>query len=247
MHNSALKNCNLFFETYVKDKFVNPKVVNIGSKDNHNNQYKYIPSYVTQIGLDFEPGPNVDIVLTDPYHFPVEDSSVDVVVSSSVFEHCEFFWLTILEIYRILKPTGLAYINAPSNGSFHRFPIDCWRFYPDAANSFVNWGKRSGYDPVLLECYIDQQQECPNELWNDFVCIIGKDYRYKHLHSDRILHKYSDTVISILDDSLNLNCSYTEDHIRILDLLYDFNNPDMKNLYSEDDINYAKKLKWKLS
>lgn len=26
-----------------------------------------------------------------------------------------------------------------------------------------------------------------------------------------------------------------------------FNNPDMKNLYSEDDINYAKKLKWKLS
>ena len=29
----------------------------------------------------------------------------------------------------------LFYLNAPSNGEFHRYPVDCWRFYPDAGGA----------------------------------------------------------------------------------------------------------------
>ena len=49
---------------------------------------------------------------------PFKDNSIDIVVSISVFEHVEFFWETYLEMLRILKPNGLLFINAPSNGHF---------------------------------------------------------------------------------------------------------------------------------
>jgi SAM-dependent methyltransferase len=71
------------------------------------------------------------------YKLPFADGSVDVVLSSSCFEHSEFFWLLFLEILRVLRPEGLFYLNAPSNGPFHRYPVDCWRFYPDSGNALV--------------------------------------------------------------------------------------------------------------
>ena len=67
--------------------------------------------------MDFQVGPGVDLLLSDPYVFPLEDENCDVVLSSSCFEHSEFFWLTFLEALRILKPHGLLYINAPSTGT----------------------------------------------------------------------------------------------------------------------------------
>jgi hypothetical protein len=42
------------------------------------------------------------------------------------------FWDTLLELVRILRPGGLLDVNAPSNSEFHRDPVDCWGFYPDA-------------------------------------------------------------------------------------------------------------------
>ena len=88
------------------------------------------------------------MVLDDPYHLPLASESVDVVVSSSRFEHVEFFWLMFNEVLRVFKPDGLFYLNAPSNGEFHRYPVDCWRFYPDAAQALVNWG----VDLVITRC-----------------------------------------------------------------------------------------------
>ena len=63
------------------------------------------------------------IVLEDPYKLPFDSDSVDIVICSSCFEHSEMFWLLFLEVMRILKPTGLFYMNAPSNGAFHK--ISC--------------------------------------------------------------------------------------------------------------------------
>lgn len=85
------------------------------------------------IGLDIEPGLNVDVVTADPYDWSeIESGSIDVVTCSEVFEHAEFFWITILEIARVLKGNGLAFITSPGGGPRHRFPVDCWRFYDDA-------------------------------------------------------------------------------------------------------------------
>jgi len=85
------------------------------------------------IGLDIEPGDNVDVVVADPYDWrEIASGSIDVVTCSEVFEHAEYFWITILEISRVLKGNGLAFITSPGGGPRHRFPVDCWRFYDDA-------------------------------------------------------------------------------------------------------------------
>jgi len=80
---------------------------------------------MTCVGVDVMAGRNVDVQLSDPYRLPFEDESVVVVMSSSSFEHSEMFWLLFLEVLRVLRPQGLFYLNVPSNGHFHRWPVDC--------------------------------------------------------------------------------------------------------------------------
>ena len=137
MHVSAKKNGELFFETYVKS-LNSVTIVDVGSMDVNGSLKEVIPKNSKYIGVDFAEGKGVDKVLKDPYNLPFENNSVDVVVSSSCLEHSELFWLSFIEIIRILKPNGLFYLNAPSNGAFHRYPVDCWRFYPDSGKALVN-------------------------------------------------------------------------------------------------------------
>jgi len=91
-------------------------------------------------GIDLTPGENVDLVLSDPYNWlEIKSNSIDVLVSGQTFEHIEFFWRTILEIARVLKPEGLCCIIAPSRGPEHKYPVDCWRFYPDGLRSLARY------------------------------------------------------------------------------------------------------------
>jgi SAM-dependent methyltransferase len=84
----------------------------------------------TYSGIDLNPGPNVDVVLESPYQFPFPDGHFDVLISGQAFEHIKFFWLTWMEMVRTLKPGGFIFLIAPSRGPEHRYPVDCWRFYP---------------------------------------------------------------------------------------------------------------------
>jgi len=89
--------------------------------------------------MDVLPGKNVDVVMKDAYVFPQPDNSVDIIVCGQAFEHIEFFWLTMLEMKRILKPEGYLFLIAPSTGPIHRYPVDCWRFYPDGFKALAGW------------------------------------------------------------------------------------------------------------
>ena len=153
MHPFGKKSFNLFKETYLK-KFDNPKIIDIGSLNVNGTIKTEIDFKSEYIGLDLVKGENVDVVLESPYQFPIENNSVDIVVSVSTFEHIEFFWETFSEILRILKSNGLFFLNVPANGPFHRHDTDSWRFYPDAASSLTKWGKNKGFSTELLEQFI---------------------------------------------------------------------------------------------
>lgn len=109
-------------------------IFDLGSQD-INGTYRSIfnmPAW-RYVGIDMSAGNNVDLVLADPYRWrEIKSESVDVLVSGQAFEHIEYFWLTMLEIARVLKPGGLCCIIAPAGGGEHRYPVDCWRFYPDS-------------------------------------------------------------------------------------------------------------------
>lgn len=184
MHPTAMSNCQSFFTAYSASfaQHQHVKVVEIGSQNVNGTLRDTCPANFEYIGVDFAQAKGVDIVLEDPYKLPFEDEAVDVVLSSSCFEHSEMFWLVFLEIMRVLKPSGLFYLNAPSTGSFHRYPVDCWRFYPDSGAALVKWAQRHGSKPTVLESYT---QIAGN--WQDYVAVFLKDESCAAQFSQRIL------------------------------------------------------------
>ena len=186
-----MSNCKNFFEAYF-DSFSDSgkvKIIEIGSQDVNGSLREIAPKNCEYIGVDFVEGKGVDIVLSDPYSLPFESDSADIVLSSSCFEHSEMFWLVFLEILRVLKSKGLFYLNVPSNGSFHRYPVDCWRFYPDSGQALVSWAKRNAINATLLESYVSFQK---GDIWNDFVAIFLKNEQFIDNFPKRILDQKSD-------------------------------------------------------
>jgi SAM-dependent methyltransferase len=188
MHYSAEQNIRRFAKSYFSNS--NGILVDIGSQIYHGQFTikSIIPENIKYIGLDFQDGYNVDMVMKDPYKIDLEDNSVDYVVSTSCFEHSEFFWLSYLEIMRILKPSGIFYMCAPSNGAFHRYPTDCWRFYPDAGLALERWGRRNNLNNILLEQYTGQRDR---SMWFDYVAIFLKDEININLFPERIIDNFN--------------------------------------------------------
>ena len=216
MHASAKKNGELFFETYVKS-LNSVTIVDVGSMDVNGSLKEVIPKNSKYIGVDFAEGKGVDKVLKDPYNLPFENNSVDVVVSSSCLEHSELFWLSFIEIIRILKPNGLFYLNAPSNGAFHRYPVDCWRFYPDSGNALVKWAKKNGFNTLLLESFTSNQDNQDLIRWNDYVAVFLKDEKFVNEHPNRIISKiYNFTNGTTFEHKDFLNSQkLSEDQVRL--------------------------------
>lgn len=189
MHKSAREYGKAFFQNYIT-KIDKPIIVEIGSQDVNGSFRNFAPKESTYIGLDFAQGKSVDIVLTDEYKFPFPDNYSDFVVTSSCFEHSQFFWLSFLEAMRILKPSGVIYINAPSNGAYHSYPTDNWRFYPDAGKAFTKYARFNGYKSVLLESFIGAE----SENWRDFLTIILKDDSFTNKFPTRIYNTVSNSL-----------------------------------------------------
>lgn len=195
MHQSALMYGKRFFDTYCSSADEHRVVLDIGSQDVNGSLRDVCPVKMKYIGVDFAEGKGVDVILKDPYKLPFDDETADVVVCSSCFEHSEFFWLVLLEIMRVLKPDGLFYLNAPSNGFIHRWPVDCWRFYPDAGHALVAWARHNGYKPLLLESFVGGRSQgsiSDGGMWNDFVAVILKDESTRASFRNRIVNDLAD-------------------------------------------------------
>ncbi|MFC1883806.1 class I SAM-dependent methyltransferase [Thermodesulfobacteriota bacterium] len=134
MHESSILRMKWFVDHYASEipkKEV--KVLDVGSYD-INGSYKPIfnKKRYKYTGLDMEDGPNVDIVLQNPYDWDtIAADSFDIVISGQAFEHIEFFWITMSEMVRVLKKDGLLCLIAPKGFGEHRRPVDCYRFFTD--------------------------------------------------------------------------------------------------------------------
>lgn len=168
MHYTAEKNAKLFYQNYLKGNVEGKNIIDFGSFD-VNGCLKPFFKGANYIGIDQEKGPNVDLVCFND-NVPFKDNYFDVVLSSSCLEHDECFWMTFLEMSRVLKPGGFIYINTPSSGWYHDYPVDCWRFYPDSYKALGKWGNKMGYKISLLESYIDEE----DTNWKDSVGIYTK-------------------------------------------------------------------------
>ncbi len=169
MHASSLENMQQCYQRYVRPSPLQTRdhvvVLDVGGAD-VNGGYREVfddPRY-QYLTVDLTAGVGVDIVLEDPYRLPVADGSVDIVLSGQMLEHCEFFWLTFAEMLRVLKPDGFLFLIAPSAGPIHRYPVDCYRFYPDAYRALAKYANCR-----LLEVWRDERGP-----WCDLVGVFAK-------------------------------------------------------------------------
>jgi hypothetical protein len=172
MHASSLENLQKCHDRYVVPAGLADReqvsVLDIGGA-NVNGSYRDVfsgPQYQYR-AADIAAGEGVDIVLDDPYHVPLADASVDIVLSGQMLEHCEYFWLAFQEMVRLVKPDGFIFLIAPSAGPIHRYPVDCYRFYPDAYAALAK----------LAGCHLQAVWQDERGPWQDLVGVFARTPR----------------------------------------------------------------------
>lgn len=170
MHKSSHSKMEWFKNTYL-DKSRHLEVLDVGSLDPNGN-YNYSDIFNeanwNYTGLDYEAGNNVDIVVTDIYNwFEIEDNTYDVIISGQFFEHLEFFWLTMSQIERTLKPGGYVCIIAPSDGPKHGGNMkNCYKFYEDGFRALAKY-----VDLEVIHVSVNNSEEA--DPWHD-TCLVAR-------------------------------------------------------------------------
>jgi SAM-dependent methyltransferase len=165
-----------FFSEYLAEyKGINTEILDLGSYDVNGSYKSFVNDSAWHYqGLDMEAGKNVDIVVQSPYFWKeINSKSKDVVISGQAFEHVEFFWILIDEIVRVVKPGGLICIIAPSRGYEHRYPVDCWRFYPDAFRALARY---AGLELLHVETQWEDKGYTvdDSDSWGDTIAVMQR-------------------------------------------------------------------------
>lgn len=168
MHRNSYSKMKWFKKTYLNTTS-KLDILDVGSLDSKDYNYSTIfdEKNWNYTGLDFQAGNNVDIVVGDIYNWlEVEDNTYDVVISGQFFEHLEFFWLTMSQIERVLRPGGYVCIIAPSSGPKHGGQMpNCYRFYEDGLKAMAKY-----VNLEVLHASVDERKEA--EPWND-ACLVA--------------------------------------------------------------------------
>lgn len=171
MHETSLYAGYAFSETY---RGLNRIIVDVGGKDVNGSLRQFFNKDGNKyICVDLEAHNSVDIVINPGDKLPFDDNSVDLVVSTSCFEHDPVFWLTFKEMCRIVKLGGFIYVNAPSKGYYHGYPGDNWRFYGDAGYALSYWSSlqinnEKVFPAKVVETFHIKENDV---VWEDFVCV----------------------------------------------------------------------------
>ena len=126
------------------------RVLDFGGNTTEGSYRHLFPDceYVT---LDFH---DADVLVTS-YEWPLRDASFDHVVSGQALEHDKFFLVTMRNVARVLRPGGLFLLIVPAGEQccpwgIHRYPVDCWRFLPDAVAALAEWAGLEEVDARIV-------------------------------------------------------------------------------------------------
>ncbi len=83
---------------------------------------------VRWVGADLPGNPDAAVEIRPDGTVPVEDGSVDVVVSTQVLEHVRDPGVYLAECHRVLRPGGRLLLSTHGLMVYHPDPVDLWRW-----------------------------------------------------------------------------------------------------------------------
>ena len=200
MHYTSLKSGQAFSNSY---EIQNGLVIDLGGRNVNGSLRSFFEEKgMTFICIDMEADKSVDIVIPPGEKLPFEDGSVDLIVSTSCFEHDPCFWLTFKEMTRIIKPSGYIYINAPTSGPYHTYPGDNWRFYSDAGQALAFWSGKQMSNETIYPVKVVETFNILGQEWNDFVCV-WKRVDIEDKETTITVHNEILNNIGILEQTIN--------------------------------------------
>ncbi|RKT21714.1 methyltransferase family protein [Paraburkholderia sp. RAU2J] len=130
---------NTMTQTLLKQSRPGDRVLEIGSRARSGNSHRHlVHPDVDYVGIDISTGPGVDVV-GDAHHLSRHvTGQFDTIFSISVFEHLLMPWMVAIEMNKMLKLGGIAYIQSHPSWPLHYEPWDFWRFSKDAWEGLFN-------------------------------------------------------------------------------------------------------------
>jgi methyltransferase family protein len=121
------------------EKMEKPTILDVGGRKRSEVDRRELFPGTNYIVFDILPGENVDIV-GDAHELSryVADATIDVFVSTSVFEHIAMPWKVVLELNKVLKSGGFGFVHTHQTLGLHDFPWDFWRFSDTAWDALFN-------------------------------------------------------------------------------------------------------------
>ena len=200
MHDTSLISGRAFTESY---GIPNGLVVDIGGRNVNGSLRSFFETKGMKfVCVDMEADLSVDVVVPPGERLPFDDESVDLVVSTSCFEHDPCFWLTFKEMTRIIKPAGYIYINAPTTGPYHCYPGDNWRFYSDAGQALSYWSGKQIANETIYPVKVIETFNVLGSDFNDFVRVWQR-VNIEHIEKTILVHNEIINKIGILEKTIN--------------------------------------------
>jgi SAM-dependent methyltransferase len=179
-------------------------VLEIGSRARSGRHLRERFTHTDYVGVDILDGPNVDVV-ADAHDLATKlgTNRFDRVLTISTFEHLAMPWKAVVEINKVLKTGGLAFVQTHQTCGMHDLPWDFWRFSTFAFDALFN--PSTGFELVEAEHMVPMHivpfyGRAPH--W------VGAEGAAGFYQSHVVARKTSDTTLSwdvSLDDVVRMN------------------------------------------
>ena len=123
-------------------------ILDVGAGD---APYRELFSHTNYVTCDwekstYEPDRPPDIV-APAHRIPLEDASLDAILSTQVLEHVSEPWGVIAEFRRLLKSGGRLWMTAPLVWYLHEQPYDFYRYTPHGLRFLL---ERGGFSEIEI-------------------------------------------------------------------------------------------------